>query len=134
MIRIVIFLGFLAVLGAMYFQHRHDVGEFLNDLKMKDERTQNMYMPFVLVLGFFIGLVVARIGRVIGGKGGQPGWYQDIQAWLVLMALLGLVVVVVVELVVNPSLEAEGKKGYTVPLHLNQVLAAFVGFYFGARS
>jgi hypothetical protein len=135
MIRMLIFLGFAGALGAMYFFHHRDApAEFVEELKMKDERTQNLYMPFVLVLGFFIGLVVARFGRLIGGKGGQPGWYQDIQAWFALMALLALVVVVVIELIINPAREAEAKPLITLPAHLNQAMAAFVGFYFGARS
>lgn len=134
LIRVLIFLGFAGVMGYLIFANRDNLDGLIDDLKMKDDRTQSIFMPVLLVLGFFIGLVVGRFGKMIGGSGGQPGWYQDIQAWLVLMATLGLAVGIIIELVINPSLEAKGNATIGLPKHLNHILAAFVGFYFGARS
>jgi hypothetical protein len=132
-IRVIIFLGFAGVMGYLVFAHHDNLRGLADDLKMQDERTQSIYMPVLLVTGFFIGLIVARFGEMIGGDS-QPGWYQDIQAWLVLMATLGLGVVVIITFVINPSLEAKGATLIQLPRHLDHILAAVVGFYFGARS
>lgn len=134
LIRVVIFLGFAGVMGYLVFANRDNMSGLLDDLKMKDERSQSIYMPVILVAGFFVGLMVGRFGQMIGTKGAQPGWYQDIQAWLVLMAMLGLAAVIIINFVINPSLDAKGKEPILLPRHLDQILAAFVGFYFGARS
>jgi hypothetical protein len=132
-IRTVIFLGFAGVMAYLVFAHHDNLRGLADDLKMQDDRTRSIYMPVLLVAGFFTGLIIARFGEMIGGNE-QPGWYQDIQAWLVLMATLGLGVVVIIEFVINPSLEAKEQTLIQLPKHLDHVLAAIVGFYFGARS
>jgi hypothetical protein len=132
-IRVLIFLGFLAVLGAIFYQNRGHASDMVSDLKMQTDRTRSMYMPLLLIAGFLFGLVIARIGWMLGGKERQPGWYQDIQAWLALLAALGLAVAVIVHLVINPSREASGGTAIKMP-QLEYLLAPVVGFYFGARS
>jgi hypothetical protein len=132
-IRTLIFLGFVGVIIAIFFQHRDNMQDWARDLKMQTDRTASIYMPLLLVVGFLFGLIVARIGWLLGGKAGQPGWYQDIQAWLALLSALGLAGVVIVHLVINPSLETSGKALIKLP-HLEVFLAPIVGFYFGARS
>lgn len=130
-IRVLIFLGFVGVLGVLYHQHRDDLGQILDDLKANDAR--NKYLPLLLVMGFFLGLIASKLGGFIGSQSGSPGWYQDIQAWLSLLAMLALGAEVIIELVVNPSLQKDGKEIMQLP-QMENILAAVVGFYFGARS
>ena len=60
-----------------------------------------------------------------------PPWFQDVQAWFALLAMVGLGVVVLVYGVINPGVRPEQQVDPTV---LEAILAAVVGFYFGARA
>lgn len=85
-----------------------------------------------LVLGsaFFLGHVVtAAVFRLSGGV--LPYWFQDVQAWVALLAILCMGVILIILLFINPSLPQEMK--IDMPL-LEAILAGLVGFYFGARS
>ena len=88
------------------------------------------FLIAVLLSGFFIGfLITALMLAVTGGR--LPAWFQDVQAWVALLGLLGLVILILVYVVIRPSL-AEGTQ-----LNVDQLeafLAGVVGFYFGARS
>ncbi len=93
---------------------------------------QRAFFLLLLVLfsGFFLGhLLTAAVRRASGGW--LPFWFQDIEAWVALLALGALAVLMVVELFINPSLSLEQK--IDLPT-LEAVLAGLVGFYFGARS
>jgi len=88
------------------------------------------FLIALLLSGFFVGYVLTAIMTVLGG-GRLPAWFQDIQAWFALLGLIGLVILVMVYVIINPSL-AEGSR-----LNVDQLeafLAAVIGFYFGARS
>jgi hypothetical protein len=87
---------------------------------------------FLAVLGaFFLGVVVNRVGsRLLGGPAGVPPWFQDIQAWIALLATLGMTIEVIIRLVINPTLTER-----QLVLHeFEAIVAALVAFYFGARS
>ena len=82
----------------------------------------------MLVSGFFLGHLLTGVVRLFSGSV-LPYWFQDVQAWFALVALVLLGILVLVRLVINPTLE--------LPLSLGNIeltLAGFVGFYFGARS
>lgn len=130
-LRTLIVLGFLGLIGAMVYQHRDDLDSFLGDLRMSTDKAKERFLPLLLVIGFFLGLIAAKVGRLIGGKDGQPGWYQDIQAWLALLAVVALGAEIVIQLIINPTLDED--KQIKLP-DLQNILAAIVGFYFGARS
>jgi hypothetical protein len=90
---------------------------------------------FVLLLlllfsAFFLGHILTLLFRRAGG-GFLPAWFQDIEAWVALLAMLILVILFLVHVFINPSLPAESQ--FDLP-KLNAALAALVGFYFGARS
>jgi len=92
---------------------------------------QRAFFLLLLLLfsGFFLGhLLTAAVRRA---SGALPFWFQDIQAWVALLAMGALAVLMVVELFINPSLSLENK--IDMPT-LEAVLAGLVGFYFGARS
>ncbi len=83
------------------------------------------YLPLLLLVGFFVGVVV----RVIVGRNNPPIFIQDFEAWVSLIAVVGLCIAGLFNLVINPNLEK--------PLHLPNAegfLAVVVVFYFGARS
>jgi hypothetical protein len=86
-------------------------------------------LGMVLLSGFFLGHLLSGLVRGLSG-GITPYWYQDIQAWVALIAV-GLLVLVALIHVINLSLptdlELEGQ-------WIQAILAAAVGFYFGARS
>jgi hypothetical protein len=131
-IRLIIFLGFVVVFGAIWYQHRDNMNKFLEDLRDNPKMTER-FLPFLLVFGFFLGLLMTKFGQMFGGKDGAPGWMKDIQAWLGLLAMLGLLAATLVHLVINPSIEDEEKR-IKIPEVATNILAALVGFYFGARS
>jgi hypothetical protein len=89
-----------------------------------------LILLLVLISGFFLGHVLTGIVRVVSG-GELPYWFQDIEAWVALLAILCMGVLLIILLFINPSLSL----GQEVPLPvLEAILAALVGFYFGARS
>jgi hypothetical protein len=79
-------------------------------------------------VGVLIGHLVRFAQR---GTGVIPYWFQDITAWVSLLAVLGLVAEVIMLVVINPTLSPEQQ------LNLPQwqtALAAVISFYFGVRS
>ncbi len=118
-VRIILLAGYL---GLAYWLYNHkptfqaaDTGPII-------------LMLAVLFTAFMIGFVLTGIVRFLWG-GSLPFWFQDVQAWFALIALLLLGVLVLVRLVINPGLELP-----LSPDNIELTLAAFVGFYFGARS
>jgi len=84
----------------------------------------------VLLSCFFLGHVVTAVMRGLSG-GVLPAWFQDLEAWVALVALFLLGAVVIVRLVINTSLPLESR--LDIP-NTEAVLTGLVGFYFGARS
>jgi hypothetical protein len=84
------------------------------------------YLPLVIIGAFFAGVVL----RAIVGRTNPPQWLQDFEAWISILALVGLGIETVIRLVVAASLE--------VPLLALPVWEAILGgviaFYFGERS
>jgi hypothetical protein len=84
----------------------------------------------VLLAGFFVGYLLTRLVRTLAG-GQTPFWYQDLEAWVSLLAMLGLGFELVYYLFIWPDLRPDQR------LNLAQFesgLAAVIGLYFGARS
>lgn len=84
----------------------------------------------ILLSGFFLGHIISRMMRTVGG-GVEPAWFQDLQAWLSLIALIVMAVVATVHLFINPAIEPS--RQLDVPT-LEAILSGVVGFYFGSRS
>jgi hypothetical protein len=91
-----------------------------------------LYVVWMLVLisGFFLGHVITGMVRFMSG-GTLPAWFQDIQAWVALLAMMLLGIIAIVHLVINTSLPMEGQLDMPT---VEAVLAGLVGLYFGARS
>lgn len=129
LIRWVIFLGFVAVIAGLYYQHRDKAEDLLQELRRAEGRKQ--FLPLLLVVAFFAGLAVSKVGRWFEHRRAARHWLQDIEAWLALVAVMLLTLETMIQLVINPALSDERK---IVLPHLENILASIVGFYFGARS
>jgi hypothetical protein len=82
-------------------------------------------MPVIILSAFFIGaLLRMTIGRH------PPAWWQDIEAWVSLIAVLLMCVATLMHLVIIPSLDVP----FLELPEWESILAAVVAFYFGERS
>jgi hypothetical protein len=83
------------------------------------------------------GLLIAlAAGLGFGWLVGRGPWrhspvFQDFQAWVSLLAMLGLVAEIVIVLLVNPNLKQEVRIDLSI---WECVLTGIVAWYFGARS
>jgi hypothetical protein len=117
-IRGLLLLGYLGLAAFLY----HTQPDFVVEPKP-------LLLLLLLVLtAFFLGHVLTAVVRGLSG-GALPFWFQDVQAWVALLAMFCLGILVVIQLFISPSLPEKVE----VPT-LESVLAALVGFYFGARS
>jgi magnesium-transporting ATPase (P-type) len=98
--------------------------------KFEYPSTSALILLLVLISAFFLGHLLTGAVRLLSG-GVLPYWFQDIQAWVALLAILCMGVLLIILLFINPSLSL-GQE-ISPPL-LEAILAALVGFYFGARS
>jgi hypothetical protein len=92
--------------------------------------TSAIILLLVLISGFFLGHLMTAAVRMVSG-GVLPYWFQDIEAWVALLAVLCMGILFIVLLFINPSLSLEQK--IDLP-QVEAILAGLVGFYFGARS
>ncbi len=83
------------------------------------------YLPILILGAFFAGVML----RSIVGRANPPQWLQDFEAWVSLIALVGLGVAVVIHLIVAVSLEQDLR----LPTW-EAILGAIIAFYFGERS
>jgi hypothetical protein len=121
-VRILLMAGYLGLAAYMWYNGTYQFQEPL---------TAPPLLLILLLLGsYFLGYLVTALVHWISGPV-LPYAYQDIQAWLAIVALLGMSVLAMWHLFISPSLDAT-RQVELVPLEA--VLAAVVGFYFGARS
>jgi hypothetical protein len=123
-LRFLMIVGFIGVIGWGIYSDP----KFLD--RLSPPVADQPWLPVIIVGAFFAGILIARVAdRVFGGPAGIPPWFQDLLAWVALLAMLGLVSEVIIRLVINPTLSQ--------PLNLppwEGILGALVAFYFGLRS
>jgi hypothetical protein len=128
-VRFLVFAGFIGVFIYGFLQDPDFLDRLAPDSKALAEHP---FTPVLILGGFFLGIVAARFAyHVLGRSNAVPSWVQDVQAWISLLAVLGMLAEVLIRLVINPQLEANQQ------IHLptwEAALAAVVAFYFGARS
>jgi hypothetical protein len=98
--------------------------------KFEYPSTSAFILLLVLVSGFFLGHLLTGIVRAFS-RGLLPFWFQDVQAWAALLAILCMGVILIIQIFINPSVPLEQQLDLPV---VEAILAALVGFYFGARS
>ncbi len=119
------FLLVAGYIGLAVFLYLH------NQMQFAEPATgQQVLLILLLMSGFLLGYVLTGVVRTLSG-GTLPFWFQDIQAWVALIALLILGALAMLYIFINPTLDLEHR--VDVPT-VEAVLAAIVGFYFGARS
>ncbi len=86
---------------------------------------QQPFLPLVILGGFFLGAVV----RAMVGRNNPPRAWQDIEAWISLIGLIGLTIAAVIHLVVLTSVAD------TIMMPTWEgIVGGVVAFYFVARS
>ena len=119
-VRWLLLLGFAGLIGWLFYHG----GDFRKRLEVP------VYMPLVLLAGFILGHLICRMVRGMTSDNNEPPLFQDILAWLSLIAVLIFGVVFLIGFI-NISLPTELQVEFP---KLEAVLAAVVGFYFGAKS
>lgn len=122
-IRFLIIAGTIGVFGLYYYLH--------NELPL------NKLVPQPGQLSQWSKLLVAlAVGLGSGYLMGRGPWrksavFQDIQAWVSLLAMLGLAAEIIIVLFINPNLRQELKVDLST---WEAILTGIVMWYFGARS
>jgi hypothetical protein len=94
------------------------------------------YLPLALLGGFLGGYLLTHVVRALNG-GQLPYWFQDIEAWLALLCMLGLGIGFALHMFIVPSLEEDSIFRTRIPELAelaDPVLAGVISFYFGSRS
>lgn len=84
-------------------------------------------LPFVVMGGFLLGVIV----RSVIGRNPNSPVYQDLVAWVALLAMVGMVAEVLITTVINPSLRTATQIDLGT---FEAILAAVIAFYFAARA
>lgn len=113
--------------GLAYYLFRHQ-NEY--ELPQVESIQDFIVLVSLLLTGFFVGHYLTWLVRLFS-RGALPFWFQDVQAWVALLAIIGLAALLIIHMFIDPTVSPEYKIG-TLPL--DQLLAALVGFYFGSRS
>jgi hypothetical protein len=114
-----------ALLGTCIYRYVTDPAGFEAQWLLSVQALQAYPMlPVIVLVGFFTGTLL----RMIIGRN-PPAFWQDLEAWLSLIAVLLMGLGTMVHLIIDPSLSE--------PLSLpfwEGLLSAVVAFYFGERS
>jgi hypothetical protein len=99
------------------------------DLPDKNAMWSLLIELVVVLVSYFAGMLISRCVRLAWGDP-PPAPYQDVEAWVAILALLGLGLVVLIHLI-NRNVAAENRISLDVA---QAVLSGLIGLYFGARS
>lgn len=115
----------IALFGTIAFRVYQDL-EGLQTLFKKsiEDLGDQPYVPLAILAGFFLGILV----RAIVGINPPRAW-QDFEAWISLIALLGLSIAALIHLVIEPN----QVQSLMIPTW-DAILGGVVAFYFGERS
>ena len=122
-VRLLILLALGLTVGWKLYSNPADLQEHFNS--SLDELKEQPYMPLVILGGFFLGIFI----RALVGRQSPPQAWQDIEAWVSILALVGLLAAAIIHLVIGTSVQER----LSLPVS-EGVLGAVIAFYFGARS
>ncbi len=132
-LRLIMVVGFIAALGWGFYQDPNILRR-LNPMEARDaDALPPAYLPLLIVGAFLLGNVLNRLATLLSTDSPKrpPAWFQDVQAWISLLAMIGLGVEVILRLVIYPRSSPDQQ--FDLP-HWEGFLAAVVSFYFGARA
>jgi hypothetical protein len=116
----------LALCGCVGYKIYADEEGLLKQFAVSlDHLKEQPFLPLAILGGFFVGVTVSAVIRKIN----PPAWWQDIEAWFSLIALLGLAISGLIHLVVEPA----ATEAMPLPI-FNAILGGVIAFYFGERS
>ena len=123
-IRFVLAAGYIGLCALLLYNH----ADF--DLGPSKDVLWSLLLEIVVVLvAYFAGMLISGVVRKIWGDP-PPAPYQDLEAWVAMLAMVGLVVVALMHLI-NWKVAVENR----IPMDYAQaVLSGLIGLYFGARS
>jgi hypothetical protein len=120
-LRTALLLGAAGVLGWMYYQDPSRLPVIVTPVQ--EQLHQWPTLLATTIGGFVFGHVIGR------GPWRRTAGFQDILAWVALIAMIMLVVETILVVFINPRVRQELNLG-----PWEAVLTALVTFYFGARS
>jgi hypothetical protein len=121
--RVLIIGGTAAIAGYLYWKHPDQLFNRLTP--NPDQLSQWPQLLAGLAIGFVVGRVASK------GPWRNSGPYQDLTAWVSLLAMLGLAADAVLQFFVQPSIPDHLKFNTTI---FHSILTGLVAFYFAARS
>jgi hypothetical protein len=119
-VRFLLLAGYLGLVGWLVYNRR----EFV------PVQEGTLILPLVLLTGFFVGFIITKLVQASSGDQ-LPFWFQDVQAWVALLAVIGLTVIAIVYVFIFPNIQ---EKLHFDMTGIETIVSAIVGFYFGARS
>jgi len=121
-VRVLIILALFGSIGWRVYSDPEGLQTLFNaSLRVLGEQP---YVPLAILAGFFLGVIVRAIVR-----NNPPRAWQDFEAWVSLIALVGLSIAAMIHLIVAPNVEAD----LQIPTW-DACLGGVIAFYFGARS
>ncbi len=121
-IRLIVVLALSATVGWKLYS---DEARLLEQYEASiDALKTQPIMPLLILGGFFLGILV----QMVVGRDNDSIALRDFEAWLSIVALVGIVAAGVIHLVIDPSLEERLSLPYW-----EGFLGAVVAFYFGER-
>lgn len=121
-VRLLVLVALGATIGWHLYSNPDDLRRHF-EASLDEVKTQP-YLPLAILAGFFLGVVL----RTLMGAEPPQAW-QDIEAWISILALVGLLIAAIVHLVIGASLTEK----LSLPVS-EGILGAVIAFYFGARS
>jgi hypothetical protein len=121
--RFLLIVGTIAVLAAhFYFRHSSPLPRLV---PAAEQLQQWPNLTIALFGGLSLGWLVGR------GPWRYSAVFQDFQAWVSIVAMIGLAAEVIILLFINPSLEENPPVDLRV---FESVLTGIIAWYFGSRS
>ncbi|HEX3314198.1 MAG TPA: hypothetical protein VHR72_04860, partial [Gemmataceae bacterium] len=103
---VVRFLIFAMIAGAIGWKLYSDPEGLKQQFVASVHELENQpEMPLIIIGGFMVGVVI----RMIVGRDNPPLAWQEFEAWISILALVGLLVAAVMHLVIGASIESQFK-------------------------
>ncbi len=122
-IRFILGAGYIGLCVFLFYHHANF------ELPAQTSFYSLLLVLVVTLSGYFAGLLIAGCVRMTWGDP-PPGPYLDLEAWVALLAMIGLGVIVLIQLINN---HVSGE--HQIQLDTTEaVVSGLIGLYFGARS